>query len=204
MFGSNLTSKKLSVIPMRGVTRIFSVGAVVLVGLICPGSTLLAEQAPEFNASIFEKSIRNAIDGKVMGYSFVIADRKGIRTKISGGFAQSPKDDNLRMKTFIPSNVGSVAKVMTGIALLNLLEQRKVANLTVEWQLNTPMRFHLPDKWVRNYNDGKIGKITLRNLLNHRSGLAPEPSSGGSEGIKIALTLSKGANSDRTWQSRLQ
>lgn len=48
--------------------------------------------APAFNTAVFRQSVLAAVDGRVKGYSFVIADRKDIQLKVSGGFAQAPPE----------------------------------------------------------------------------------------------------------------
>ena len=61
--------------------------------------------------------------------------------------------------------VGSVSKLFTDIAVMQLVEQRKL-------DLDAPVTRYLPDFRPRN-PFGK--KITLRQLMSHRSGLVREP-----------------------------
>lgn len=52
------------------------------------------------------------------------------------------------MKTFISANVGSIANVASGIALLDLLEAGLTSGQTVDQKLNTSIVHYMPDRWV--------------------------------------------------------
>ena len=150
-------------------------------------------QARNVDPEIFEQAVRRQMDGRVMGYAFAIADADGIVAEVSGGWAQAPGDGDLRMSPTIPIGFGSNQKVLSGVALLDLLENR--SPLTVEQELNTPFRFFIPDKWINAYfgltSDSPLNNVKLEDLLDHTSGLANEQSNGGSQGTKIALALSQ-------------
>lgn len=151
----------------------------------------------------FRDHLSRALSNRVMGYAFVLADRRGIMAKASGGWAQAPNDGRLAMKTTIPAQIGSVAKVASGIALLDLLEANLAPGQSIDQKLDTSIRFYLPDKWITSYfnrspNDPPehikaVNRLTLRNLLNHRSGLK-EFNDGGAHGTKVARTLANGPN----------
>lgn len=160
----------------------------------------------EFDAAIFQESIRQSMGNSVLGYAVVVADRNGIIAKVSDGYARAPGDGNLRMKTFAPANIGSATKLMTGVALLDMLEQHMVTSLSVTSQLNTPMVFYTPDRWRTVYavDHPELRRITLRHLLSHQSGLAAEPGSGGSHGTKIGRALSQGATASAIGNGRQQ
>jgi CubicO group peptidase (beta-lactamase class C family)/D-alanyl-D-alanine dipeptidase len=62
--------------------------------------------------------------------------------------------------------VGSVSKLFTDIALMQLVEQKQV-------DLDAPVRRYLPD--FHPINPFDKNEITLRQLMTHHSGLVPEP-----------------------------
>jgi hypothetical protein len=155
------------------------------------------------NEAVFRDYLQRNLAGKVKGYAFVLANRGGIVAKASGGWAQAPGDGRLAMKTFIPSNAGSVVKVASAVAFLDLLEANKAPGQSLEQALDTPIRFYVPDRWVRAYftrgpDDSAAyvpanNRITLRDILNHRSGLKEFPD-GGAHGTKVARALADGPN----------
>ena len=68
-------------------------------------------------------------------------------------------------KPFTPKTVcavGSLTKSMTAMAMMQLVEQKKV-------ELNKPVTHYLP--WFRTANKERSDKITVRMLLNNTSGL---------------------------------
>lgn len=83
-----------------------------------------AAQNRNVDPAIFERAVHRLMSGQVKGYAFVIANANGIVAEAVGGWAQAPNDGRLRMSTSIPAGWGSNQKVLSGIALLDLLEQR--------------------------------------------------------------------------------
>lgn len=59
-------------------------------------------------------------------------------------------------------SISSMSKSFTAVAIMQLVEQGKVA-------LDAPVQRYLP--WFRVATPGASGKITVRNLLNHTSGI---------------------------------
>jgi len=59
-------------------------------------------------------------------------------------------------------SISSMTKSFTAVAIMQLVEQGKVA-------LDAPVQRYLP--WFRVATPGASGKITVRNLLNHTSGI---------------------------------
>ena len=149
--------------------------------------------ALDVHEGAFKQAIDRLVGDRVMGYAFVVADRDGIVAEAADGWAQAPGDGALRMSTTTASNVGSLSKVLSGIALLDLLEARG----EVGRQLDTPIRFFVPDKWIQAYFNAPfhdaLNAITFRHLLAHKSGL-PLEADAGPHGTKIARALSDGPN----------
>ena len=119
---------------------------------------------PKFNAVLFEDAVNKKMKNLVKGYAFAIGDKDGIKARSEGGWAQDPADGNLRMTTKIPSCIGSVSKMMSSVALLNLLEAMP------QVKLDDPIFSKLPKKWQQKYAGTQVECITYRQLLQHRSG----------------------------------
>jgi CubicO group peptidase (beta-lactamase class C family)/D-alanyl-D-alanine dipeptidase len=81
------------------------------------------------------------------------------------GFGYSDPDDSVRATARTVYRVGSVSKLFTDIAVMQLVEDG-------ELDLDAPVTQYLPDFAPRNTFDTPI---TLRQLMSHRSGLVREP-----------------------------
>lgn len=123
----------------------------------------LASKA-KFNAVVFEEAVNKKVKSQFKGYAFAIADKDGIKAGCAGGWAQDPADGNLRMTTKIPSCIGSVTKMISTAALLNLLEAMPGV------KLDDPIFSKLPQKWQQKYNGTMVECISYRQLLQHRTG----------------------------------
>lgn len=119
---------------------------------------------PKLNAVVFEEAVNKKIKGLTKGYAVVIADKEGIMARAEGGWAQDPADGNLRMSTRIPSCIGSVTKMMSATALLNLLEAMPAV------KLDDAVFSKLPKKWQQKYKGTQVEMLTYRQLLQHKSG----------------------------------
>jgi CubicO group peptidase (beta-lactamase class C family)/D-alanyl-D-alanine dipeptidase len=83
----------------------------------------------------------------------------------SGGFGLSDPDRKLEATADTVYRVGSVSKLFTDIAVMQLVEQGKL-------NLDAPVADYIPEFHPRN----SFGKpITLRELMSHHSGLVREP-----------------------------
>ncbi|MEP6712432.1 MAG: serine hydrolase [Ferruginibacter sp.] len=100
----------------------------------------------------------------VKGYAIVIGDKYGIKARAEDGWAQDPDDGNVKMTTKIPSCIGSVTKMISATALLNLLEAMPGV------KLDDPIFSKLPKKWQQKYKGSRVECLTYRQLLQHRSG----------------------------------
>lgn len=165
-----------------------AIGALAFLLAEAPGAS--AQRA--VNETMFQEAVARHMGDSVKGYAMVLVNKDGIQAKASGGWAQAPGDGGILMKTFVPSNIGSVSKVLSGIALLDLLEARG----DIDAQLAMPIRFFVPDKWWQAYfnvpNSG-LSLLTFAHLLKHRTGL-PIVLDGGAHGTKIGHALSLGAD----------
>jgi hypothetical protein len=125
----------------------------------------------QFNAVVFEEAIHRELANDVKGYSCVITDKTDIQAKVSGGWAQAPDDGNVPMKTYISSCIGSVSKVLSAIALLQLFNQHKLEDGSVQEQLDMHFWDKLPPKWRQTLAHKNLEEITYRQLLQHKSGI---------------------------------
>ncbi|HEV7782289.1 MAG TPA: serine hydrolase [Chitinophagaceae bacterium] len=119
---------------------------------------------PKFNAVLFEEAINKKVKNLFKGYAFAIGDKDDIKASCAGGWAQDPADGNLRMSSKIPSCIGSVTKMMSATALLNLLEAIPGV------KLDDPVFTKLPKKWQQKYKGTQVECLSYRQLLQHRSG----------------------------------
>lgn len=155
-----------------------------------------AASTVRFDPSVFRKDIDGKFADKVKGYAFVVANAGCIVGKVSGGYAQAPGDGDVKMKTYVASGTGSVAKVFSGIALLHLFAEHKLSNASIAKELDTPIWGKLPPEWQHAYTGRNLELITYRELLQHKSGfrIGDGEASKNTTGTKISYVLDKGVN----------
>lgn len=100
---------------------------------------------------------------KAVGVNIALFDSKGIIYNYNYGFANKEKriksdNDSLYM-------IGSNTKVMTALSILKLWEEGKLS-------LDDDIKKHIPEFEVKSYLE--YDKITIENLLMHRSGLVSD------------------------------
>ncbi|MGI9167275.1 MAG: serine hydrolase [Pyrinomonadaceae bacterium] len=102
-------------------------------------------------------------DKELPALSIALVDDQQVVWAKGFGFADPKKKIPATAETIY--RVGSVSKLFTDIAVMQLVEQRKL-------DLDAPITRYLPDFRPRN----PFGKaITLRQLMSHRSGVVREP-----------------------------
>jgi CubicO group peptidase (beta-lactamase class C family)/D-alanyl-D-alanine dipeptidase len=103
------------------------------------------------------------VDKELPAVSIAIVDDQRLVWTRGFGFADPERKVPVTDDTVY--RVGSVSKLLTDIALMQLVEQGKI-------DLDAPVTRYLPDFHPRN----PFGKpVTLRQLMTHRSGLVREP-----------------------------
>ena len=100
---------------------------------------------------------------KAVGVNVALFDSKGILYNYNYGFANreagiKSDGDSLYM-------IGSNTKVLTALGILKLMEMGKLS-------LEDDVKMHIPEFAVKSYFDYE--KITIENLLMHRSGLVSD------------------------------
>lgn len=128
-----------------------------------------------FNKNNFDQSLTNAVEPNVMGYQYVLIKNGQLITEGAGGKAANAADGNRNMTTSTPHNIGSLSKFLSGTAMLHLMVKSAGPGgawdngLSLSQKLNRPFTSIMPDVWVDGNKPG-IGGITIRELLQHRSG----------------------------------
>jgi CubicO group peptidase (beta-lactamase class C family) len=136
-----------------------------------------------FDKVNFEHSLTAAVAGNVKGYQFVLTKDGQVVSAKADGHAQNAADTGgapLVMTTYTPTNIGSLAKFLSGTALLHLMVKPAGpggswdAGDTLAQKLNRRFITMIPDVWksviAQGGNLPGIEDITLRQLLQHRSG----------------------------------
>lgn len=136
--------------------------ALVLIGAAVPMSTAAAESAgpnAESRSSTLNADLDKLVDAGVTGAiaeSVTPAGREVARAGVGDRQTKRP----VPRQPYI--NIGSSTKTFVAIALLQLVDENKIG-------LDDTVESHLPGVVQGNGNDGTA--ITIRQLLNHTSGL---------------------------------
>ena len=100
-------------------------------------------------------------DADVTGLSIALVDEKGIVWAEGFGFAD--KESNIKATPDTLYNAGSISKIFTATAAMQLAEQGKL-------DIDQPLQKYLPEFSIKS-RFGDTSKITPRNLMTHHSGL---------------------------------
>jgi beta-lactamase family protein len=107
-------------------------------------------------------NICNTLANHVVGYSCLVG---GMRP-ISGGLARTNANPpSLAMSSDLVTDIASVSKTMTAVAILQLLARN---NLTIDTKISS----YIYSDWKQGSN---INQLTFKNLLTHTSGFAQLP-----------------------------
>jgi CubicO group peptidase (beta-lactamase class C family) len=147
--------------------RLGCVVGVALIGLWAPAP--VGAQSPLDHAAL-EKLLQKAIEREMADKGLpalsiaLVDDQKALW---QAGYGEERSKKPVSADTIY--RVGSVSKLFTDIALMQLVEQKRV-------ELDAPVRQYLPD--FHPINPFDKSEITLRQLMTHRSGLVREPAVG--------------------------
>ena len=145
---------------------------------LCVQSLLPAAQAQQvkttppfnFDKAAYEKGVRTAFDGKVMGYATVLIKNGLVVSEVAGGWARNANDGNVKMTTTIPANIGSTIKFTGGVALLHLFESKSKwinpSGRSVDNWLDMKVYVYFPKVWQDTMHPS-FKQITFRKLLQH-------------------------------------
>src|SRR5215470_9376173 len=112
---------------VRHATAVVAPALVMAIGLgaisaAADTSQLTSEAAPTIDINAFESSAHQALQGQVMGYSFVLMKDGRLVSEGAGGSARNAADGRQPMTTSTPQNLGSLFKFVTGMTMLHILE----------------------------------------------------------------------------------
>lgn len=125
-----------------------------------------ANQAPmpaataTFRSNVFAQKFHAAIKDNVTGYAMQLRHNGAPNQTLIWNWAQTPANGSLGWNLDRRMHVASVSKLITGIAMLKLLDEKGIS-------VDAKIINYLPDYWAKGNN---IGQISFRNLLQHRSG----------------------------------
>ncbi|WP_227254867.1 serine hydrolase [Frigoriglobus tundricola] len=116
-------------------------------------------------AAELEKLITHEVDDKKLpALSVALVDDQ--KVVWAAGFGFQDRDRKIPATAETVYRVGSVSKLFTDVAVMQLVEEGKIA-------LDAPVAAYIPD-FKPSYKEGER-PITLRMLMSHRSGLIREP-----------------------------
>lgn len=98
---------------------------------------------------------------KVTGLSIALVDDKGLIW--AQGFGYADKENNIPATPQTVYRVASISKIFTATAIMQLAEQGRI-------NIDEPLTTYLPEFSIKTRFSGG-GRITLRNLMTHHSGL---------------------------------
>jgi CubicO group peptidase (beta-lactamase class C family)/D-alanyl-D-alanine dipeptidase len=144
----------------------FRLGVIPLVWLAIASTA--RGQAPDTYKPVIERLQalveREVADKRLPALSIALIDDQ--RVVWAKGFGHQDRDGKAPATAETVYRVGSVSKLFTDVAVMQLVEQGKI-------DLDAPVTKYLPDfKPVNKFDDTPI---TLRHLMAHRSGLIREP-----------------------------
>jgi hypothetical protein len=159
----------------------FLVAFAILLGLIIGASGQRAAKVNTFKKAPFDAAIKDLVEPNVMGYQYVLIKDGKIAAEGAGGKARTGNDGNLDMTTATPQNIGSLAKFLSGTAMINLFEKPAAKTDSdykkngLQANLDRVIWAEFPKVWL-NAIPGPFDKgitqrrIKFRQLLQHRSG----------------------------------
>jgi CubicO group peptidase (beta-lactamase class C family) len=139
------------------MTMLARVLSVVLLAFPAPVTSPAAQPAGDVAEFLAERMA--AVEAPGLSYALVNRDRI-----VSSG-AWGTDGHGRPMTTHTPVGFGSVAKPVTAVAVMRLVDAGTVG-------LDDPVVEHLP--WFRLADQEHAGRITVRHLLEQTSGLAPD------------------------------
>lgn len=153
-----------------------SIAAMVILASIATaqGGIIITQPPITFNKEAFASKMRNDLEGNVMGYSYVLLKKGLVVDEDAWGKAQNAADGQIPFTLNTPTNIGSLAKFLSGTAMLGLMQKPQTAvqydnGLSLDAKLDRKFWTVMPNVWVAR-NKGGVEDISLRQLLQHRSG----------------------------------
>lgn len=160
---SHRTSRHSGFAPVhRTAGRLVAALGLTAVALAGPVPTALAEPAP-VPATLTPAAIDRFVNSYLKETGLpgaVVAVTRGGKVVHTGGYGRTAGGTAMTGRTPVP--VASLSKSMTALAVMQLVEEGKV-------ELDRPVRGYLPEFTMA---DERAARITVRQLLDQRSGMA--------------------------------
>ena len=122
-------------------------------------------QLKGFDFALFAQNLDIQLNGKTIGYEYAIYQGEALLKSGSGGYAirasKTPMSADHRI------SVGSTSKTITAAAVVRAIEVLKAQGKSIS--LNSKIAPYLPKAWAPF--GPHVGEITLKDLLQHASGL---------------------------------
>jgi len=147
--------------------RLKPVVALIIITLVACSTPPLKPANPRPGDYTHTKEYISWLIGKEMseaditGLSIALVDEKGLVW--SEGFGYADKEAEIRATADTVYNAGSISKIFTASAAMQLAEEGKL-------DIDQPLQKYLPEFSIKS-RFGDTGKITPRNLMTHHSGL---------------------------------
>lgn len=126
----------------------------------------------------FDSTMTRGLKGNVMGYQYVLLKKGVVVSEDADGLAQNAADGNnniaVPMTLNTPTNIGSLAKFMSGTAMLGLMQKphgpaQYDNGLSLDMKLDRKIWTVMPNAWINGMKGG-IEDISFRQMLQHRTG----------------------------------
>ena len=111
------------------------------------------------------QNICSTVSGKAVGYVCEVGQVR----PVFGGQARTTTDGSLDMVPHLVTNMASVSKTITAVAIIKMLASKGL-------NVDTKISSYIYSEWSKGQN---ISQLTFRNLLTHTSGLAQAGNCGG-------------------------
>lgn len=147
----------------------------LLAALPAAGAPKIASgQQPEVRKTAFEFNMHQHLEGKVMGYSFVLMKDGKLISEGAGGAARNAADGFKAMTSRTPQNLGSLFKFISGVTILHVLERPPAGSAggenSFDTRLEAPVALLYPQIWNSAMSSPRMRTLTFRHLLQHKSG----------------------------------
>jgi CubicO group peptidase (beta-lactamase class C family) len=121
------------------------------------------ERCRPFQDSVHRQAQKLIIENHIIGAQVAVIQERQVLFNQSYGFSDLP--NKIPTDVHVRFRIGSISKMFTAFAVMQLVEQGKV-------DLNTPIEHYLPTLHLQTLPG--IRKATIKDLLTHTSGLADD------------------------------
>jgi CubicO group peptidase (beta-lactamase class C family) len=159
------------------------------------GNNLRLVDFQSYSAPPWRAELGKVLDGKAVGYSYAIVESGRITEAAGVGFARAAYELSspaVPMSASTRVHLASVSKPITATAMMNVVESHGLS-------IDAPFYPYVKSRWP--VAAAGVDKVTLRQLLTHRSGMAAWGSCGDDFNVSMRqLLASPMANPAGTYQ----